>query len=361
MNSYFDTVRVVEIRQVLFAPNFTDGNYVFEETPACGYPETVVLTNLPSTIVSHNEDTSDFTIVETSNFGDLGEYTVTIESSICVPTDHTQTACNTMSVNYEFKIIVETCLVTDFTATVKVVELRYNVGAPSLTDGTYAFEETPICGYQQTINLTDLPTFVTHNVPASQDFTIPSTTDLSLIGEYTVNISGSVCPPTGGMICTSISDNYDFVVYIEPCLVNTYEATQVVGPITYRVGDPAVTSSTYAFGEDPTICNYPETFFSLANLPAWVTHNTASADFTIAPTSDLTLIGEYIVTVTSEIEVPDDYSKTTFTTMKATYDFSIFVEPCIVTELTMTTITAPVQYIIGSDAVTTSQFSFGQV
>ena len=52
-----------------------------------------------------------------------------------------------------------------------MTEITYNIGDPALTDGLYAFEETPVCGYPETVTLTNLPTFVTHN-EANSDFMI---------------------------------------------------------------------------------------------------------------------------------------------------------------------------------------------
>ena len=43
------------------APDLASPKYSFVETPACSYPETVTLTNLPSFVI-HNDLTSVFTI-----------------------------------------------------------------------------------------------------------------------------------------------------------------------------------------------------------------------------------------------------------------------------------------------------------
>ena len=42
------------------------------------------------------------------------------------------------------------------------------------------------------------------------------------------------------------------------------------------------------------------------------------------------LIGEYTVTIRSEICVPDDYTNASCTVMADEYDFSIFVQGCVV-------------------------------
>jgi len=61
---------------------------------------------------------------------------------------------------------------------------------------------------------------------------------------------------------------FDFVIYIEPCLVSTYEASTRVSLIVYNVGQPSLTDGYYDFKESP-VCNYPE-FVKLTNLPGFV-------------------------------------------------------------------------------------------
>lgn len=125
-----------------------------------------------------------------------------------------------------------------------------------------------------------MPVFVTHNV-GPDDFTIPQNSDLSIIGEYTANIKSLITVPDDYTKST-FTDwfvQYDFKIYIEPCLVNSYVSTLDAGPITYSIGDPTLIDGSYIFTEDP-ICNYPETV-TLTDLPAWASHNTGTSDFTI--------------------------------------------------------------------------------
>ena len=84
---------------------------------------------------------------------------------------------------------------TDYVASLKVTDITYVLNAPTLTGGNYVFDEQPFCGYIETVTLTNLPVFVTHNV-ATSDFTVPEINDLSLIGSYTVNIKSSISVPT---------------------------------------------------------------------------------------------------------------------------------------------------------------------
>ena len=96
-------------------------------------------------------------------------------------------AYDTKFVEYDFLVTIEPCRITDYVDTVRVIELRYNIGALDLTDGFYQFDEVPFCGYPETVTLQNLPAFVNHNL-AQSDFTIPQNSDLSILGEYTANI-----------------------------------------------------------------------------------------------------------------------------------------------------------------------------
>ena len=102
----------------------------------------------------------------------------------------------------------------------------------------------------------------------------------------------------------------------------------MVSKIVYNVNQVTVTAGNYQFDESP-VCNYPETV-TLKNLPTWTIHNVASSDFTIPRNADLSLIGEYIVTLRSEIKIPIDHTKTTFKTVFAEYPFPIQVGGCVV-------------------------------
>ena len=96
-----------------------------------------------------------------------------------------------------------------------------------------------------------------------------------------------------------MSAQHDFIVFIEPCLVSNYQATKQIIAIVYNVNQETLTDGHYIFDEDP-VCNYPETV-TVTNLPGFANHNEASSDFTIPQNNDLDLIGEYSVTLRSEI------------------------------------------------------------
>ena len=97
---------------------------------------------------------------------------------------------------YEFTIFIEPCLVSTYLATQEVTDISYNIGAlEKLNVGSYLFSEDPVCGYPETMTLTNLPNFVTDNSPVSNDFTVPYTNDLALIGSYQITIKSEICVP----------------------------------------------------------------------------------------------------------------------------------------------------------------------
>ena len=141
------------------------------------------------------------------------------------------------------------CEVTDYIATLRVTEIRYVIGGPALVQvGPYTFDEIPGCGYPETVTLTDLPVFMTHN-EASSDFTVPQSDDLNLIGEYTVNIRSEIQVPDDPTqsTFTTYDAAYDFLVIVDPCSVTSLIDIETVGDITYRIGDPDQTQGTYSF------------------------------------------------------------------------------------------------------------------
>ena len=107
-----------------------------------------------------------------------------------------------------------------------MTEIRYALGDPPLKDGAYKFDEVPFCGYAETVTLQNLPAFVTHN-GAGSDFTVPKSGDLNIIGEYTVNIKSEISVPDDYNLSgyTTYEVDYDFLVIIDPCVVDSYTAS----------------------------------------------------------------------------------------------------------------------------------------
>ena len=264
-----------------------------------------------------------------------------------------------MFVEYDFTIFIEPCVVSSFTAAQEVSDISYIIGQADLVNvGEYIFVESPVCNYPQTVTLTNLPIFLTHNAPASNDFTLPKTSDLSLLGEYTITIRAEIQVPNDytQATFTAMFAEHEFVVYMEPCIVDDLTATTIVPKIIYNVNQPDLTTGFYQFEENP-VCNYPQTV-TLTNLPAFAIHNEPTSDFTIAQNNDLGLIGAYTVRIRSEVEVPDDYTRSTFTTKFAEYDFIIEVEGCTVDSYTSDQVITTISYNVGAPALTSPKYSF---
>ena len=72
---------------------------------------------------------------------------------------------------------------------------------------------------------------------------------------------------------------YDLLIRIDPCQIDSYEATQTITVLTYTLGEPDLVSSSYRFGETP-VCDYPETI-TVAGLPGFASHQDLSKTFLI--------------------------------------------------------------------------------
>jgi hypothetical protein len=208
-----------------------------------------------------------------------------------------------MAASFEFKIIFESCSVDSFTASQRVGDITYNLGEPGLANvGRYAFVEDPVCNYDQTVSLTNLPSFVTHN-KAAADFSLPQMSDLDLIGSYVVTMRSEIRIPDDHTATshTTMFEEYDFTIFVEPCQVTSYSVSLEVVDISYNLGSAGLLNvGPYAFSQEPA-CGYSDVV-TLKNLPLFVTHNTpVSSDFSIPMTSELALLGSYTVTVRSEI------------------------------------------------------------
>ena len=54
---------------------------------------------------------------------------------------------------------------------------------------------------------------------------------------------------------TVVSNSFNFDLYMNPCLVTSYVATQKVTEIRYALGTPNLTDGLYIFDEMP-LCGY---------------------------------------------------------------------------------------------------------
>ena len=108
---------------------------------------------------------------------------------------------------------------TELSSSAIMPDITFYIGDSTITEGTYGFEDLPNnCGNEQTVTISGLPSFVTHD-PINRVFTIPSNTDDTKIGAYTVTITSkiSVRNDISSTSETEFAQSQTFVIYIEPC------------------------------------------------------------------------------------------------------------------------------------------------
>lgn len=69
-------------------------------------------------------------------------------------------------------------------------------------------------------------------------------------------------------------------------------------------------------------------------------------------TFDISLIGSYQVTIRADLEVPDDNTLTTYSFITVEQTFTIFVQPCEVTDYQSTLTVAQISYFIRDPSLT---------
>lgn len=84
---------------------------------------------------------------------------------------------------YDFEVHILACIITSYDITDSVGDMTYTIGDPDQLSTSYLFDETPLCGYPETVTVTGLPTFVAHQ-KATADFLIGKTEEHSLDGVY---------------------------------------------------------------------------------------------------------------------------------------------------------------------------------
>ena len=107
--------------------------------------------------------------------------------------------------------------------------MSYTLGDADMTDASYANTQSPSCGYTETVTVTNLPSFATHNSGA-QDFTIQKFDDRSKVGTYTVTITHTIQEPTDYTKTAFIEHKieYDFTIEIlDPCETTTINAMTI--------------------------------------------------------------------------------------------------------------------------------------
>ena len=88
-----------------------------------------------------------------------------------MPDDYTKSTETLMFEEELVTVIINPCTVLDYSLTSAVQEINYYIGTPGFTDGSYIFDESPVCNYPETVIISNLPSFMTHDENNS-DFTI---------------------------------------------------------------------------------------------------------------------------------------------------------------------------------------------
>lgn len=86
----------------------------------------------------------------------------------------------------------------------------------------------------------------------------------------------------------------------------------------------------------------------MTGLPFWAMHNVNDRTFTVPKTFDGTRVGAYPVSIESTVTFYDTWEKLSNTTLTATSDFTIYIEPCQVASLTPLNPIPKVEYTIGN-------------
>ena len=211
-------------------------------------------------------------------------------------------------------------------------DVTYRIGDIDMTVGSYSFQEQPkICDYEQTITLDGVPDFVEHD-DLNREFTVFETYDQSLVGSYPVTIKTLISVPTD-YTKTSFVDyeaEQTFMIYVEPCKVDTIDANIVMPDMYYNIGEPDLFEQ-YDFIQIP-FCQYTftQTPFIAPGQP--FTHDLTLREWVVSETLDLSLIGAYPITLRHEIEQYTDYTKSKTEIIFNEYEFTIYINPCIVTD-----------------------------
>ena len=121
----------------------------------------------------------------------------------------------------KFQIIVNPCIITDYSLIVDQTEVRYTVNDPALTAFTYSFVQTNLCGYPESITVDNPAGFITHN-DEDRDFSIETKlrSDAQI---YTISLSSTISVFDDYTLTTQTEHTAQTeltVTVIDPCLVS---------------------------------------------------------------------------------------------------------------------------------------------
>lgn len=205
-----------------------------------------------------------------------------------------------------------------------------------------------------------MPVFVIHD-EVSRDFTVFETFDHSLVGVYPVTIDSYIDVPDTyeKLTFTRYSVQQTFNIKIEPCILTGITNTVPIPDHTYVLGDPRLTTSSYEFEQVPD-CQYIINYSESPGF-AHVEYREPRRDFRVSKTIDLSLIGSYDITVNAEVTHFTDSSKSDTVTVLTPMTFTLFIEPCVVTDYVDTTTIIEIYYPLGTPDLTDGYYVFDEV
>ena len=128
-----------------------------------------------------------------------------------------------------------------------MTDMVYNIGSPELVN-QYDFVQSPLCQYSFTKS-PQTPTGPIKHVRADKEWIVYEAFDFSLMGVYPFTLRYEIEQFTDYTKTATeiIFNEYDFTVYIEPCVVTDYVATLQVTEIRYALNTPPLTDGSYVF------------------------------------------------------------------------------------------------------------------
>lgn len=83
----FSTTPISKVVYIIGDPAVTSEQYLFTQTPSCGYDQTYTVTGLP-TFATHQTAQRNFLVPQTLDLSLAGIYTVTVRADTSQPTDY---------------------------------------------------------------------------------------------------------------------------------------------------------------------------------------------------------------------------------------------------------------------------------
>ena len=285
----------------------------------------------------------------------IGQYTIQIVVELLEYPQVTKTA--------SFVVTINPCQVSSFTASVQPTATSYFIGDAAMTTFALTFQQEINCGYPETIEIVDMPTFVTYD-EAQRHFTV-FTDDIAHEGVYTITATSSIEVPKdiSGTVTEVMQSELQFSLEVVAGCEDTafvdWTLTSV-GTITMNVRDDAQvialgpvedTLSRQSGNQDGlTHCGQRAfRFIDALAVPSFVTLDAET--LTIAPVEQ-TDVGR----VTIEIEVslrdlPEVYERATLT---------IVVNPCQVASIAGSLSNTLLAYSLYTPAATGAAYTFTQ-